>query len=75
MKLTERQIDILVYFAINSFATRNDYIRSEANISEGGTKSNIKRLLSLGVLRCVERSGDPDVAYRGVVGSSLGDLD
>lgn len=51
IKITERQLDILVYFALNPFATRNDYIHSDASISEGGTKSNIERLLSIGLLR------------------------
>ena len=51
IKITDKQLDILVYFCSNPLATRNDYIHSNANISEGGTKSNIERLLSLGLLR------------------------
>ena len=44
-------MDILVYFYLNPKATRNDYISSDENISEGGTKSNISRLQDLELLK------------------------
>ena len=42
---------ILVYFYLHPTATRNDYISSDDNISEGGTKSNIARLQDLELLK------------------------
>ena len=49
--ITNLQMDILVYFYLNPKATRNDYISSGENISEGGTKSNISRLQDLELLK------------------------
>ena len=49
--ITNLQMDILVYFYLNPKATRNDYISSDENISEGGTKSNISRLQDLELLK------------------------
>ena len=49
--ITNLQMDILVYFYLTPKATRNDYISSGENISEGGTKSNISRLQDLELLK------------------------
>ena len=49
--ITDLQMDILVYFYLNPTSTRNDYISSGDNISEGGTKSNIARLQELALLK------------------------
>jgi predicted HTH transcriptional regulator len=49
--ITDLQMDILVYFYLNPTAMRNDYILSDENISEGGTKSNIVRLQDLELLK------------------------
>jgi len=49
--ITDLQMDILVYFYLHPTATRNDYILSDENISEGGTKSNIVRLQDLELLK------------------------
>ena len=49
--ITDLQMDILVYFYLHPKATRNDYISSDENISEGGTKSNISRLQELELLK------------------------
>ena len=51
ISITDLQIDILVYFYLHPKATRNDYISSNENISEGGTKSNISRLQELDLLK------------------------
>ena len=51
ISITDLQMDILVYFYLHPKATRNDYISSDENISEGGTKSNISRLQELGLLK------------------------
>ena len=44
-------MDILVYFYLHPTATRNDYISSSDNISEGGTISSISRLQELELLK------------------------
>ena len=44
-------MDILVYFYLHPTSTRNDYISSDDNISEGGTKSSIARLQELELLK------------------------
>jgi hypothetical protein len=44
-------MDILVYFYLHPTATRNDYISSGVNISEGGTISSISRLQELEMLK------------------------
>ena len=49
--ITDLQMDILVYFYLNPTATRNDYISSGDNISEGGTISSISRLQDLELLK------------------------
>lgn len=49
--ITENQMAVLVYFALNPHATRKDYIDSSDGISEGGTKYAIERLVELGLLR------------------------
>ena len=49
--ITDLQMDILVYFYLHPKATRNEYISSGDNISEGGTKSNIARLQDLELLK------------------------
>ena len=51
ISITALQMDILVYFYLHPKATRNDYISSDENISEGGTKSNISRLQELELLK------------------------
>ena len=51
ISITDLQMDILVYFYLHPKATRNDYISSDENISEGGTKSNISRLQELELLK------------------------
>ena len=51
ISITDLQMDILVYFYLYPKATRNDYISSDENISEGGTKSNISRLQKLELLK------------------------
>ena len=51
ISITDLQMDILVYFYLHPKATRNDYISSDENISEGGTKSNISRLQKLELLK------------------------
>ena len=51
ISITNLQMDILVYFYLHPKATRNDYISSDENISEGGTKSNISRLQELELLK------------------------
>ena len=51
ISITNLQMDILVYFYLHPKATRNDYISSDENISEGGTKSNISRLQELDLLK------------------------
>ena len=51
ISITDLQMDILVYFHLHPKATRNDYISSDENISEGGTKSNISRLQELELLK------------------------
>ena len=51
ISITDLQMDILVYFYLYPKATRNDYISSDENISEGGTKSNISRLQELELLK------------------------
>ena len=49
--ITDLQMDILVYFYLHPTATRNDYISSDDNISEGGTISSISRLQDLELLK------------------------
>ena len=49
--ITDLQMDILVYFYLQPKVTRNEYISSGDNISEGGTKSNIARLQDLELLK------------------------
>ena len=49
--ITDLQMDILVYFYLNPTATRNEYISSSDNISEGGTISGISRLQDLELLK------------------------
>ena len=49
--ITDLQMDILVYFYLHPTATRNDYISSGDNISEGGTISSISRLQDLELLK------------------------
>jgi hypothetical protein len=49
--ITDLQMNILVFFYLNPTATRNDYISSDSNISEGGTKSSIARLQELELLK------------------------
>ena len=49
--ITDLQMDILVYFYLNPTATRNEYISSGDNISEGGTISGISRLQDLELLK------------------------
>ena len=49
--ITDLQMDILVYFYLHPTATRNDYISSSDNISEGGTISSISRLQELELLK------------------------
>jgi ATP-dependent DNA helicase RecG len=49
--ITDLQMNILVYFYLHPTVTRNDYLSSDENISEGGTKSNIARLQELGLLK------------------------
>lgn len=49
--ITVLQMGILVYFYLHPTATRNDYISSGDNISEGGTKSSIARLQELALLK------------------------
>jgi predicted HTH transcriptional regulator len=49
--ITDLQMDILVYFYLHPTATRNEYISSGDNISEGGTKSSIARLQDLELLK------------------------
>ena len=44
-------MDILVYFYLHPTATRNEYISSDENISEGGTISSITRLQELELLK------------------------
>ena len=51
ISITDLQMDILVYFFLHPKATRNDYITSDENISEGGTISNISRLQELKLLK------------------------
>jgi len=51
INITDLQMDILVFFYLHPTATRNDYISSDDNISEGGTKSNIARLQNLELLK------------------------
>ena len=51
ISITDLQMDILVYFYLHPKATRNDYISSDENISEGGTISSISRLQELELLK------------------------